>query len=349
MSEISQESVERLITTAEQLLAVLPVVTSSSTDSSTSLINMSEIVGYGDSSDPTISHLTEIVSYEPVYQIKTNDYIIGGANGIANLQARALVGRDNYLKQQIANLEDRVDEIDTISSNSTDTTTYSSILQQLQSLDVSVFKRQISQLEHQNMVNALVMKAAGMDIDDNNIIIESFQNGSITSVDKTNAEVVSVIPGDDSVDITDAKNLIKGGVYQLTDGETSEEVQIKENLGTIENGYRILFVNDVVNTYRNGRARLYRSSANIVDGKAYGGGILKTQKWNANIDFTGSSSSSTISAALDFNNGLGFELEGAVVGTDGQIILGEDAVGIALTSTGWTRVNDEGDDANVSV
>ena len=219
MSEISQESVERLITTAEQLLAVLPVVTSSSTDSSTSLINMSEIVGYGDSSDPTISHLTEIVSYEPVYQIKTNDYIIGGANGIANLQARALVGRDNYLKQQIANLEDRVDEIDTISSNSTDTTTYSSILQQLQSLDVSVFKRQISQLEHQNMVNALVMKAAGMDIDDNNIIIESFQNGSITSVDKTNAEVVSVIPGDDSVDITDAKNLIKGGVYQLTDGE----------------------------------------------------------------------------------------------------------------------------------
>ena len=51
--------------------------------------------------------------------------------------------------------------------------------------------------------------------------------------------------GDDSVDITDVKNLIKGGVYIITDGETSKEVQIKENLGTIENGYRILFAEDV--------------------------------------------------------------------------------------------------------
>ena len=49
--------------------------------------------------------------------------------------------------------------------------------------------------------------------------------------ERTNAEIVSVIRG-----------------------ETSEEVQIKENLGTIENGYRILFVNDVVNNYKNGKS-----------------------------------------------------------------------------------------------
>ena len=346
MSEVNQETLERFVTTAEQLLAALPVVaaTAGNADSSTSLINMSEVVGYGDTADPTISHLTEIVSYEPVYQIKTNDYIIGGANGIANLQARALVGRDNYLRKLIEALAQRIDGLD-ISSGSGEER-YSEILQRLSSLDVSIFNRQISQLERQNMINALAMKLAGMDVDENGMLLEVFQNDVTTSIDQTNAEVVSVIPGDDSVDITDAKNLVKGGVYQLTDGETSEEVQIKENLGTIENGYRILFVNDVVNAYKNGRARLYRSSAEIVEGKAYGGGILCEKTWNADIDFVGTSGEATISAALDFSNGLGFELDGAVVDADGQIVLGEEAIGIALTQTGWVRVDAEGDDLN---
>ena len=62
MSEVNQETLERLVATTEQLLAALPIVASaaSNADSSTSLINMSEIVGYGDTSDPTITHLTEI-------------------------------------------------------------------------------------------------------------------------------------------------------------------------------------------------------------------------------------------------------------------------------------------------
>lgn len=344
MSEVSQETLERFVTTAEQLLSVLPVLSSSNGDGeiSSSMINMNEIVGYGDTSDPTISHLAEIVSYEPVYQIKTNDYIIGGANGIANLQARALVGRTNYLKKLIEALTEKFAEIDTLPGE--EDSRYSEILQQLKALDVSVFQRQISNLEKQNMVNALAMKLAEMDVDENGLILEVFFNHLTSAIDQTNAEIVSVIPGDDSVDITDARNLIKGGVYQMTDGETSEEVQIKENLGTIENGYRILFVNDVVNSYKNGRARLYRSSVQITEGKAFGGGILREKTWDANIDYIGSNSESTISAAIDFSNGLGFELDGAVVNADGQIVLGEDSIGIALTPKGWSRVNAEGDD-----
>ena len=149
--------------TAEQLLEALPVLASTAGETSESLINMNEIVDHGDTSDPAISHLTEIVSYEPVYQIKTNDYIIGNANGIANLQARALVECDNYLSRLIETLTARVDEIDALPDN--DDSRYSEILQQLKILDVSVFKRQISQLERQNMVNALAMKAAEMDVD----------------------------------------------------------------------------------------------------------------------------------------------------------------------------------------
>lgn len=347
MSEVNQETLERFVTTAEQLLAALPVVNSKSVtdDGTESLINMGEIVGYGDTSDPTITHLTEIVSYEPVYQIKTNDYIIGGANGIANLQARALVGRTNYLKRLLENLSEKVDAIDALPDDSE--SRYSEIMQQLKALDVSIFKSQITQLERQNMTNALALKKAEMDVDERGMILEIFRNNASTAIDQTNAEVVSVIPGDDSVDITNAENLIIGGIYQLTDGETSEEVQIKENLGTIENGYRILFTRDVVNNYKNGKARLYRSNAEITEGRAYGGGILREKTWNANIDFAGASSEESLSTGIDFSNGAGFELSGAVVDTNGQIVLGEESMGIAITSRGWARVNSEGDDLNV--
>ena len=347
MSEVNQETLERFVTTAEQLLATLPILasTSGSGETSTSLINMNEVVGYGDTTNPGISHLTEIVSYEPVYQIKTNDYIIGGANGIANLQARALVGRDNYLRKLINELSAKVAEIDALPGDAD--SRYSEILQQLKALDISIFQRQISQLERQNMTNALAMKSIGLSVEENGLIVEVFKNGIVSEIDQTNAEVVSVIPGDDSVDITDAKNLIKGGVYQLTDGETSEEVQIKENLGTIENGYRILFAADVVKAYKNGRARLYRSSAEIFDGRAYGGGISREKTWNADIDFAGTSNSATLSVTVDFSNGLGFDLYGAVTDTNGNIVLGKESTGVALTPKGWVQVNAEGDDLNV--
>lgn len=347
MSEINQETLERLVSTTEQLLAALPVLASNSNDTSTStsLINMNEIVGYGDTSDPVINHLTEIVSYEPVYQIKTNDYIIGGANGIANLQARALVGRDNYLRKMIETLNAKVDVIDALPTEYE--SRYSEILQKLSNLDVSIFRSQISQLERQNMTNALAMKKAELDVDENGMILEVFVNDLPSYIDRTNAEIVSVILGDDSVDITDAKNLIKGGVYQLTDGETSEEVQIKENLGTIENGYRILFVNAVTKNYKNNRARLYRSSAEIMDNRAYGGGILCKKVWNANIDFSGASDETELSASIDFTNGRGFELDGAVIDTDGQIMLGDNPFGVVFNGTDWVRVDSEGDDLNV--
>ena len=310
-------------------------------------INMTDIVGRGGGD---ITHLPEVESYESVYQIQTNDYIIGGANGTANLQARQLVARDNYLKKKLETIERKVNELDEMAGNDSDTTSfYTAIMQELKSLDVSVFKRQISQLEHQNLANAIEMKKVGIAVDEDDMIIEVFQNGTISSLDQTNIEVTGVIKGDDSVDIADIRNLIKGGVYLLSDGETSEEVKIAENLGATANGYRILFAEEVKNDYNNGKARLYRSSVKTVEGKAYGGGVLRTQTWNADIDFAGATGESTISAEIDFSNGLGFELDGAVVDADGQIVIGEEAVGVALTPSGWVRIDAEGDDLNVSV
>ncbi len=310
-------------------------------------INMSDVVGRGGGS---IQHITEIESYEPVYQIATDDWITGGANGVANLQAKALVGRDNYLKKQIENLDTRVAALDEMASSDTDTTSfYTSIMQELKSLDVSVFKRQVLQLEHQNLANAIELKKLGMAVDEDDLIVETFQNGASTSIDQADIAVTGVIKGDDSVDIVDIRNLIMGGVYLMSDGETSEEVQIRSNLGETANGYRILLAEAVANSYKNGKASLYRSSVKTVEGRAYGGGVLKTQTWAADLDFLGTNDASTISAGIDFSNGLGFDLEGAIVGSDGQIVIGEEPIGIALTSSGWVRVDAEGDDLDVSV
>ena len=161
MSEITNESIAQLVSSTEQLLAMLPVLANAPSGESTEgMINYSDVVGFGDTSDPAISHIDEIRSYEPVYLIKTNDYIVGGANGVANLQARALVGRDNYLKKLIDDLKAQVDEID-LSVGGEDSQ-YTELLNRLNSLDATVFERRTLQLERQYMVTALAMKAAEM-------------------------------------------------------------------------------------------------------------------------------------------------------------------------------------------
>lgn len=54
---------------------------------------------------------------ENIYQIETNDPVLGGAAGIANKQAKALAGRTVYLKQHVDDLE----ELTTEQGNTQDT------------------------------------------------------------------------------------------------------------------------------------------------------------------------------------------------------------------------------------
>ena len=55
----------------------------------------------------------------------------------------------------------------------------------------------------------------------------------------------------------------------------------------------------------------------------------RTKTWNADFDFAGAGSESTIKAESDFSSGLGFELEGATVDNNGLIVLGD----VAQTSS----------------
>lgn len=49
-----------------------------------------------------MTNVAESPFWEPgIYQLETTDPVMGGANGIDNLQAKQLANRTNYLKQQI--------------------------------------------------------------------------------------------------------------------------------------------------------------------------------------------------------------------------------------------------------
>ena len=54
-----------------------------------------------------MANITEIASFDAnVYQIGTTDPVLGGADGIANSQAKALANRTTYLKNHVDAIED---------------------------------------------------------------------------------------------------------------------------------------------------------------------------------------------------------------------------------------------------
>lgn len=178
------------------------------------------------------------------------------------------------------------------------------------------------------------------------MIIEPFDD-TAEEVDRVIAQVTSVVSGDDSIDVETASGLIIGAHYQLTDGEKIEEVQIK-GINTSGKVQRVILYDNVKNQYTDGRAKLYRSSVAIYNGRAYGGGNTRTDEWTPNKTFSGSNTATPMSATLNFDNSSAFELSGAEM-ENGQIILDTATVGIALVSEGggsgtWARVDSEGDD-----
>ena len=311
---------------------------------SASVINERGVVGYGDSENPNIQHIPEISEYVSVYMFQTADYILGGANGIANLPLRQLVARDNYLRDWLQNLENQIAAIQPSDDGSDK---YDEILRQLAALDLNAIKAQIAHLERHDMNTRLTLQMAGLDPEGyDGIITEPFINGA-PMIDQTVVEVTSVVSGDDSINVSSLTNLVQGAYYQLTDGENIEEVQIKE-IHVSGDTNRVILTQNVQHQFKDGKAKLYRSSIAIVDGKAYGGGNARTDEWENGYTFSGSNTQTEVSSKVDFTNGSAFTLTGASLNEDGTISIGSPAIGIALVSTGgrvgtWARVNNSGD------
>lgn len=310
-------------------------------------MNENDYIGFGPASDGDgarheINHLPVNPEWVPgIYQLEANDYIIGGRNGVDNLPAQGLANRTEWLK---AKLEALKDDVAAIGGNDK----YNEIVAMIKALDAGSQNSRINHLER--LVGNLYqdIQAAGIDTDGyDNALFETFSDGA-DEIDQTVVTVKSVVSGDDSIDVEDSSNLIIGAHYQLTDGEKTEEVQVKSiNVsGSIK---RVVLTENVKNQYTEGRTKLYRSSIAIYNGRAYGGGNTKTAELAGTDAFSGSNTKKPLAAAVSLSDPAAFVVKGGHV-KDGKIVMGTPAYGIALKAPGgtangtnWVNVNADGD------
>lgn len=306
-------------------------------------MNENDYIGFGPASDGDgarheINHLPVNPEWVPgIYQLEANDYIIGGRNGVDNLPTQGLANRTEWLK---AKLEALKADVAAIGGNDK----YNEIVAMIKALDAGSQNSRINHLER--LVGNLYqdIQAAGIDPDGyDNALFETFSDGA-DEIDQTVVTVKSVVSGDDSIDVEDSSNLIIGAHYQLTDGEKTEEVQVKSiNVsGSIK---RVVLYENVKNQYTEGRVKLYRSSIAIYNGRAYGGGNTSTQDINGTDMFSGSNTKKSITSTLNLSSADGLSLDGAEV-SDGKVIIGGRVIGVALMSDDggtWKQVDEEGD------
>lgn len=310
-------------------------------------VNLNDYVGFGPSTDDagtrhTINHLPETEDWEEnIYQIESGDYPMGGRNGVANIQANQLANRTKYLKGKHEELKN---EFEALQPN---TDKYDELLKKIEALDTSKENNRINHLERLVGNAYLALEMANIDPDGyDSMIVETF-NDNAPEIDQFVATVTSVVSGDDSVDVDDSSGLIIGAHYQLTDGEHLEEVQVK-SINVSGKIKRVVLMGNVKNQYTDGRAKLYRSSVAIYNGRAYGGGNRRVDEWTADTSWSGTNTKQDVSTELDYTDTSAFTISGAVL-ENGKLVLGDTPVGIALVKTGggsgtWARVDEEGDD-----
>ena len=289
--------------------------------------------------DNTRRNVAESATWvDGIYQLEMNDLAQGGPSGIMNQQAVELACRTRYLKEKMEELAAAVPGTDE----------YNTIIEELKRLDVSAIAHRVDHLERLVGNAYLAFEMANIDPDGyDGMIIETF-DGQAEEIDSTVTQVVSIVSGDDSIDVADSDNLIIGAHYQLTDGEKLEEVQIK-SINVAGSIKRVVLESNVKNQYNVERAKLYRSSMAISNGRAYGGGNTNTKDFTINESFAGQDTVQELSTTIDYSDTGAFELQGAHI-ENGQIVMGSASVGIALVKAGgtangtnWAQVNQEYD------
>ena len=311
-------------------------------------INENDFVGFGPAADNagarhTINHLPETEDWEDeIYQIETGDYVVGGGNGIANLQARQMANRTKFLKKKIEELRTAMEAIQP------GTDKYDELLALINSLDASTANNRLNHLERLVGNAYLAFQMANIDPDGyDGMVIETFDGGA-EEIDRAVTVVNSLVSGDDSIDVEDSTNLIIGAHYQLTDGEKLEEVQVK-SINISGNIKRVILSANIRNQYAAGKAKLYRSSVAIYNGRAYGGGTKSTDEWAPSETFLGALTPQPLDVGVDMTS-TALTTAGTVV-EGGKLILGSPIVGVALVTEGggngtWAQVNEEGDALN---
>ncbi len=144
------------------------------------------------------------------------------------------------------------------------------------------------------------------------------------TIDLFSAQITSIVAGDDSIDCIPVEGMLPGSWYIISDGIKSESVQVDSI--SLENGVQRVILKSVIkNTYKLAGCKIYRSSADIKSGSAYGTADRKNITWLPEVTWKGQSSGTT--AVINFDSSVshsaGFSFTGnAQLNSDGYITLG---------------------------
>lgn len=158
------------------------------------------------------------------------------------------------------------------------------------SSDIPLLNDRVSQLEREQANIVMQLEAEGMMPDCNMLLTEDFN--PVNKLDMLQIKVTSCAAGDDSVDVQYNQGIITGSWYWITDGVSAEYIQVKS---IIKNGsiYRIILTAPLVNTYEVSMTSIYRTTAWIKQGVAYGSGDVRGQVYAPTTEWHGINSGSS--------------------------------------------------------
>jgi hypothetical protein len=152
-------------------------------------------------------------------------------------------------------------------------------------------------------------------------IIEDFVATEVLQVDLSWFVVTSIVAGDQSLEVQTLDGIIPWSWYTLSDGIHHERICVRSC--NVENGIRRLILTaPIQHTYLLSETRLYRSSATVRDGQAFGPIGVQTQKWDANTTWQGENADTPVDFMLptnlanagkfEFSDSIGFTADGLV-------------------------------------
>lgn len=179
------------------------------------------------------------------------------------------------------------------------------------SATIPLMNSRISQLEIE-LSNLIIKDLANSEAPDSNLIVyEDFENPDM--IDRFSARVTSVMAGSDSIDLETLTGIHVGAWYWISDGRNQEYVKIKS---VSKNGsiYRAILTRVLQKTYSDTATKLYRTTAEISNGSAFGSGDQRTIQYLPSLIWTGivGTASTTIELDTSLNHSAEFEHDGDV-------------------------------------
>lgn len=165
-----------------------------------------------------------------------------------------------------------------------------------QASTIPVLSGRVNQVETELSNIALKLVAENDCPDSNMLLAEDFATPD--KIDTFAVQVLSIVAGDNGIDVQTLTGIIPGAWYWVTDGVSQEYIQVKS---CIKNGsvYRILVNSNIANTYTVTDTMIYRTTAEIGSSVAYGSGDKKGFNWVPGTTWAGVSANAASVVKVD--------------------------------------------------